>query len=50
MMDIVLGGAMGLVLAVVLSNPPKQAPQVTATVVEPTPDAKADKATNKKRK
>lgn len=34
-MDLVLGGAMGLVLAVLLSSPPRApAPPVTATVVE----------------
>ena len=35
MMDIVLGGAMGLVLAVLLSSPPREkARPVTAEVVE----------------
>ena len=48
MMDIVLGGGMGLVLALLLSNPPREKTKkpVTATVVEPV-DAKVDKATNK---
>ena len=43
MMDVVLGGAMGLVLAVLLNNPPKPKPvKVTATVVED-PAPKAEK-------
>lgn len=33
MLDVVLAGATGLILAIVLSNPPK-APSVTSTVVE----------------
>lgn len=54
MMDVVLGGAMGLVLAVLLTNPPKpKVRAVTAKVVEeqaePEPDAKA-KAKGAKKK
>lgn len=50
MMDVVLGGAAGLILAVLMSNPPREkAKPVTAVVVTPEPKV-ADKATNKKRK
>lgn len=52
MMDVVLGGAMGLVLAVLLTNPPKpKVRAVTAKVVEektdPAPDPKAKGAKKK---
>lgn len=52
MMDVVLGGAMGLALAVLLTNPPKpKVRAVTAKVVEEPaePDAKA-KAKGAKKK
>jgi hypothetical protein len=54
MMDVVLGGAMGLVLAVLLTNPPRpKVRAVTAKVVEETPaeavDPKAAKAAKKKK-
>ena len=53
MMDVVLGGAMGLVLAVLLTNPSKLKVRiVTSKVVEekaePAPDAKAKGAKKKK--
>ncbi len=53
MMDVVLGGAMGLVLAVLLTNPPRpKVRAVTAKVVEnateETPDPKAKPAKKKK--
>jgi len=51
MMDIVLGGVMGLVLAVLLSNPPREkARVVTSTVVDETkPDPKAASRGRKKK-
>ena len=49
MMDIVLGGAMGLVLAVLLSNPPREKPPVvTAQVVDGTAGAARARSTGKK--
>ena len=43
MMDVVLGGAMGLVLAVLLTNPSKpKVRAVTSKVVENAPEAKPD--------
>jgi len=59
MMDVVLGGAMGLVLAILLNNPPKpkKVRAVTSKVVEDTPEAEAaakpakgDKKNEKKKK
>ena len=54
MMDVVLGGAMGLVLAVLLTNPPRpKVRAVTAKVVEEPveekEDPKAAKAAKKKK-
>lgn len=53
MMDVVLAGAMGFVLAVVLSSPPRpKVKAVTAKVVEETvvPDPKAAKGTKARKK
>lgn len=51
MMDVVLGGAMGLLLAVVLSSPPKpkKVKALTATVVEDAPESKPAKGEKKKK-
>ena len=54
MMDVVLGGAMGLVLAILLNNPPKpkKVRAVTSKVVEdvPEPEAAAKPAKGDKKK
>lgn len=52
MMDIVLAGGMGLLLAVLMPNPPREKVRpVTTTVVEETPPAKGgSKATGAKKK
>lgn len=46
MMDVILGGSMGLVLAVLLTSPPrpKKVKVVTSKVVEDAPDPKAKAA------
>ena len=54
MMDIVLGGGMGLLLALLLTNPPRpKVRAVTSKVVEDAPDAKpatGEKAEKKAKK
>ena len=50
MMDVVLGGAAGLILAVLMSNPPRaKVKPLKATIVEPEPKPEKT-AANRKRK